>query len=78
MKYIIGLIIAGVVAFSFVPQAEATKHQKKYICHRYHKGHSKGASIYVWAKTKSRAESKAYNKFRSMGRKISYAKCRRY
>jgi len=46
-----------------------------YECWRYVGGKPQGY-INVSAGSKSSAESKAYNKFKDMGKKVAYTKCK--
>ncbi|MBU1240693.1 hypothetical protein KKF84_19375 [Myxococcota bacterium] len=76
VKILLGAVFALSMLLVAVPQAEAKK-MHKYQCYRHHKGKVKGKSILVWAYSKTKAQNKAFNKFKSRGLKVHYAKCYR-
>ncbi len=75
-KVLLGAVLALSMLFVAAPQAEAKK-MNKYTCYRHHKGKIKGASMVIWAWSKTKAQTKAFNKWKRLGKKIHYAKCYR-
>ncbi|MBN2725122.1 MAG: hypothetical protein JXR95_13745 [Deltaproteobacteria bacterium] len=77
VKIFMGIILGTALFSSPLSDIEAkTKAKHKYTCHRYVKGVKKSGKLHIWAYSKKKAEVKAVSKFRKMGKKTDYAKCK--
>ena len=64
------------LAMTFMSYSPSFAGQHKFTCYRYVNSKPTGGWIYVKATSKTEAESIAYERFKKLGGRVDYAKCR--
>lgn len=64
------------IALAMLSAASASYADRNYECYRYVDGKPAGGYVNVTASSKSDAETKAYQKYKDMGKKVHSVNCK--